>query len=563
MTTSTTTKSDTYTPEDKSTRRLLKWSLLMLPAVILTAMGQPDRGIFPPLLCYCFGYLSIFAIILQFRLLLTRFLVSFILMVFVQLHQLNWVATTTYHGKGILALYALLVLGIAAQFALLSLFLPRDRPLSMVRCGAIASLWAIIEISRLYYLCGFPFNSVGLVMTFHPSIMQMASIFGIYGLSFWVIFTSTWGASSFLQSSPKCLVIWLSLLILPALFGYFHIQYHDERSRGEKIIETALIQTGLEVEQKWEFPKKREKYVSPYEQWKKIFQLMDSAPKKNYDLVILPEVAVPGDACYTQIDYQKCLEEIFRSDDRLPLLEFPFAETNTEDKWEVSHVWMAQALANRFKSELVIGLLDHDSAANESYNSAFHIVPFRKAVHRYEKRVLVPLAEYLPLPMMKSFLEEYGISSFFTPGKKAKVFTGQIPLSVSICYEEGFNNLMREARVLGAKLLVNVTNDGWFPRSRLPQEHFNLGRVRSVENGIPVLRACNTGITAAIDSLGRVINEMKEVDFEGKNTQGVVFASLNTYSYTTIFSLFGNSLILLVSSIVLLAFFFYKRAFQF
>ncbi len=558
-----TTTSDSYRSQDKSVRRLAQLFFLLLPSIFITAIGQPDRGSLFSLLSYCVGYLSIFFILLQFRLLIVRFIIGFFWMMFVQLSQLNWLATTTYHGTGILIVYALIVLGIAAQFGLLTFFLPKDKPLTFVRSLAIASIWTIIEISRLYYLCGFPFNPTGLVMTFHPMMMQMAAIFGVYGLSFWVILTSAWGAASFHQSSPKYLVIWLFLLLLPPLFGYGHMYYHDQRSRNAKIIETALVQTGLEVEQKWEFPKKAERFIPHFEQWKQIFQLLDSTEKKNYDLIILPEVALPGDAFQSQIEYERCVNEIFRSDDRLPLLEFPVAETDNLNKWQVSHIWMAQALANRFKSELVIGLIDFDTALDESYNSAFHIVPFRTAVHRYEKRVLVPLAEYLPLPMMKSFLEEYGITSFFTPGKKAKVFTGQIPLSVSICYEEGFNNLMREARALGAKLLVNVTNDGWFPKSRLPQEHFNLGRVRSIENGVPVLRACNTGITAAIDSLGRVKKELKETDAKGNNTRGVVATSLNTYSYTTVFSLLGNSLILLISSIILLTFFFYKRALQF
>lgn len=432
-----------------------------------------------------------------------------------------------------------------------------------MRCASMASFWTLLEVSRLYVLCGFPFNSTGLVMTSHPMMMQMAALFGIYGLSFWVIFTSSIGVKAFVQKSIGYSCLWVALLVSPLVFGFFHMNYHDKKALLQNHLAVALIQTGLEVEQKWPFPKHEETYIDPFIQWKMIFDMLSSTQHKAYDLIVLPEVALPGNAYYPDIDYERALRDIIKEDSRLPALIEPLAARDSKGNWKVSHAWMAQAIANRFKSELVVGLLDVDDELEESYNSAFHFVPFRTSIHRYEKRVLVPLAEYLPLPVMKSFLEEYGITSFFTPGKKAKVFYGNVPLAVSICYEEGYSNLIREARILGAKLLVNVTNDGWFPKSRLPQEHYNLGVLRSIENGVPVVRACNTGITAAIDSLGRVQGVMQDVGKDGETLGGVVTASLGLYSYTTLFSIAGNNLIVLISTLVLLLFFFYRKPLSF
>ena len=539
-----------------------RFSLLALFCfgVTVTALGQPDRGISYCFLSYLCGFVSIFTLLFLLKTKIMRFLVSISWMLAVQLFQLNWLATTTYHGKGILAVYVLLALGIALQFGLLSLFVSSSQRFSVLRGAAIASLWTLMEISRLYYLCGFPFNAVGLVMCFHPIMLQMASLFGMYGLTFWVMFAACLGARAFYEKSLKRGALWMIVLLLPPFFGYSHIWYHDQKSPKAKQIDVALIQTGLAVEEKWQFPKSSERYLEPFMQWKKIFEMVEATGKKSFDLIVMPEVALPGDAFHANIDFEKVLKEILKEDDRLPALCAPMAEVDALGRWQVGHIWLSQAIANRFKSEMIIGLLDYDASLEESYNSAFHFVPFRSFVERYEKRVLVPLAEYLPLPMMKSFLEEFGINSFFTPGTKAKVFHGQVPLSVSICYEEGYNHLIREGKVLGAGLFVNVSNDGWFPQSRLPVEHFNLGRLRSIENGVPLVRSCNTGITAVVDSLGRIEAQLPEWNAWGGQFQGVLATSLSLYSYTTLYSMVGNYLLIAMCLVILLLFFFYNKS---
>src|SRR5690606_27562937 len=93
----------------------------------------------------------------------------------------------------------------------------------------------------------------------------------------------------------------------------------------------------------------------------------------------------------------------------------------------------------------------------------------------------------------------------FTPGTKAQVIEHpKVKVGVCICYEETFGNLMRENKQLGASLLVNLTSDVWYPNSSLPWQHFDHARLRTVEMGLPLVRACNTSVTASLDSLGRV-----------------------------------------------------------
>ena len=98
---------------------------------------------------------------------------------------------------------------------------------------------------------------------------------------------------------------------------------------------------------------------------------------------------------------------------------------------------------------------------------------------------------------------------------------------------------MRENRLTGAELLVNVTNDGWFPHSRLPQQHSDHSRLRTVETGIPLVRACNTGVTAACDSLGQVLGALSE-----ESGQGTLLVDVPLYSYFTLYTVWGDLFII-------------------
>ena len=88
--------------------------------------------------------------------------------------------------------------------------------------------------------------------------------------------------------------------------------------------------------------------------------------------------------------------------------------------------------------------------------------------------------------------------------------SSSVKISPSICMEEMYSFIVRGGRLLNADLLLNITNDGWYPNSRLPKQHFDHGRIRAVENGLPLVRACNTGVTGAVDALGREIASLKD-----------------------------------------------------
>lgn len=467
---------------------------LFFCSLLIAAFGSPDRGIALCFLAIFIGYAALFYLLKIVT--KHRFLLAFVWALGVYSVQLGWLSTTNYHGIGIVFVYIGVVIFFALQFASIFTLFGRSGL-------ALASLWTLVEWSRLYYFCGFPFSPVGLLLTASPVTMQIAAIFGIYGLSFFVIYI----AWEFAYMRGK--TAFGSLLFL-LLFGLLHLQFWEKENRGEPFYEVALVQTGLTVEEK--------EAIELEKQWDSVYDFLAATGKKHFDLIVLPEVA--------------------------------FMDDKSE---KISHIEKCRDLAKLYQSEVIIGLIDDD------YNAAFHIAPGKVENQRYEKRVLVPLAEYLPFERLRNFLVPYGITSFFSAGEKATVFLGKIPLSPSICYEEGFSHLICQGRRAGGKILVNLSNDGWFPSSRLHEEHFNLGRVRAIENGAFVLRACNTGITSVIDPFGRVLSLLKERDGNGDLHKGVQTACINCYSYPTIFTKFGNRLIVSFCVLCLLAIFLIKR----
>jgi apolipoprotein N-acyltransferase len=130
---------------------------------------------------------------------------------------------------------------------------------------------------------------------------------------------------------------------------------------------------------------------------------------------------------------------------------------------------------------------------------------------RYDKIHLVPFGEYIPFKNLLFFARKLtGRVSEFTRGTSHKVFVlpGQNGTShrygVFICYEAVFADEIRQIPRLGAEVLVNISDDGWYGDTSAPWQHLNMTRMRAIENRRWIVRDTNNGITAAIDPYGRV-----------------------------------------------------------
>jgi apolipoprotein N-acyltransferase len=167
-------------------------------------------------------------------------------------------------------------------------------------------------------------------------------------------------------------------------------------------------------------------------------------------------------------------------------------------------------IAHTEQAPLVVGNLGMDYSPEEGawreYNSALIVGADGARVGRYDKIHLVPYGEYVPFKRLFSFARKLtGRVSEFSRGDQRKVFRlNGHRYGVFICYEAVFADEVRQFARLGAEVLVNISDDGWYGDTSAPWQHLNMARMRAIENRRWILRDTNNGVTAAIDPYGRV-----------------------------------------------------------
>jgi apolipoprotein N-acyltransferase len=536
------------------------WTYLLL-SFFLVAFGQPAWVPAAGILASLGGYALFWMGMLTLPGRMHRFFLSVVWFMAVHAVQLSWMTETHYMGPLILGVYACLLLGLGLQFGLFSSFLDPEKPLSLFKCAALSGGFVLLEGMRLYLLSGFTWNPAGLSLAVNPYSLQFAALFGIYGLSYWVIFVNLCALSFFQTALPKKGVAWVSLALLPYVFGGGYMVWVKSHFLPEREISVALIDTGLKVEEKNWDRKKPHSFIPPLEQWKRVWGYLKK--DKPVDLIVLPEAAFPygSDAPFCTLEnFRECWVAHFglESVKDFPIFTPPFVvfyEWQGKEYFGLTNTFFAQTLANHFNADLIIGL-DYDDGEDLKTNAAFLIRP-HKMPERYDKRILAPIGEYIPfsnIQWISDFVaQEFGISNSFDVGEKAKVFQSHLPIGVPICLEETHSHLVWDLRKRGAKLLVSLSNDVWFPSSRLARQHFDHGRIRAVENGLYLLRSSNMGVTGGVDYLGQTI------DTRSAEKPGAIYLSIPIFSEATPFSYWGDTPIFLFSLLIFPLFFLRKR----
>lgn len=427
--------------------------------------------------------------------------------------DLSWLLSFDYHGVYIVLVYVLLIVLFSLPFALIPL---GSKELWLLTCYIVVVEYAIQHM----LLCGFTMQQVGLLLTRNIYTAQLASVLGVLGLTGYVIWTN------FMLLHARHFFTPVALALFPYVFGAIHLAIHGAKSEASPKIKVALIQTALRSEEKRPLGS-LEVFISPYEQWRRI--IFSLRQETHYDLIVLPEVAVPFDAHRKIYDKRTIQHIFFKILGKAPSFEGEL----------LSNLDVAEGLATLFHAELVIGLIDGQA------NAAFFLKD--KKIERYVKQVLIPMAETLPFEALRALSVHYGIGGFLTQGREAVVFSSAFKLSPSICYEEMLPQVVREGRLKGGELLVNMTNDVWFPSTSLPVKHFLASRMRTLENGVPLVRSCNTGVTVAVDSLGRILG-----CFDEEWKQGALILQLPLYSYKTLYLFFGEKFLLALSGFSLM-----------
>jgi apolipoprotein N-acyltransferase len=543
-------------------------AILLLLSWVLTAFGQPAWSWPCALITACAGIALFWRVLLEHQSRSTRFWLSAGWFGAVQLVQLSWQLTHPF--SYIYIVYLFFVLALGAQFGCLGMMIRPKILQSWSSLIGLAGFWTLQEWMRLFFLSGFVFNPIGLAWTGSIYPLQLASVAGVYGLSFWVILTNLAALRAWHIKRKTAFAAWSCLALFPFIFGGLHLWKHEHayENHAERS-QVLLVQTAFPIEEAIDFPGQKEMLLFVIEEWKKILELTQPYSGKKMDLIVFPEYVVPY-GTYSLVYPYSLVESIFQevfgpeSIAKLPPLEDPVAysmQTQFGQVWMVNNAYWLQGIANVFDAEVIAGLQDAEEkdGKREYYSAAIHFQPsqpnaFHFEASRYEKRILLPMAEYIPSSLFQNLAASYGIRDSFTAGKEAKVLGKKFKLGPSVCYEELFGDLMRENKLKGAQILVNMSNDGYYPSSRLPKQHFDHARLRTVENGIPLIRACNTGVTAAVDSLGRVVSVLGDFSWDSQQLAAALLVQLPTYSYSTLYSQSGDFIIILFSSLAFLLF---------
>jgi apolipoprotein N-acyltransferase len=381
-----------------------------------------------------------------------------------------------------------------------------------VRILALAVALTAAEWLRGHLLSGFPWNAFGYALTEPLALAQSVSLVGVWGLTFLSVAIFATPAVSIddpADTRHPRRVLLVAVVILAALIGYGLARLATHPTEYVAGVKLRIMQPNLQQDDKFNYTAKTqvmERYLA--------LSNRVTGPQSNgvqdVNFLIWPESA------------------------------FPFFLTREPEA-------LAQ-IADLLKphTELITGAVRaapaSDGRGTQAYNSVYVIDPDGSIRGIYDKVHLVPFGEYLPLQRL---LERLGLRQLtkmvggFLAGdrRRAMEVPGAPKMLPLICYEAIFP-AAAVPRGERPGWLVNVTNDGWFGISSGPHQHFQQARVLAIAQGLPLVRAANTGISAVVDPLGRVINSLP------LGAEGVLDSRLPAAIAPTVYARFGDTALL-------------------
>lgn len=334
--------------------------------------------------------------------------------------------------------------------------------------------YAGLEMTRTRGDFSFPWSHLGYVLGNHLELLQMLPWIGIFGYTILIVASNQAVAHVFadsrnLKKSVPVFAIPAVFFVLLLVQGSVVLSSEEAQpfygSDKDENPTVALVQPSIAQGAKWS----KDRFDSIVT--KTLGMVEDSVHDAN--LIVLAETAIP--------DHIRRQPAVIR---------------------KLSHI------ASQKNAQLMTGALDYKRNEPGSirkfdiYNAAFLFAPDAMGYVRYIKKHLVPFSERIPFDDIFPILNYVDLGEGdFVPGKETPVY-GPYHWTPYICYDAIFGDLIREAIREDSRLMVNITNDGWFGRSTAPYQHLNLVRYRAIENGMPVARLANSGVSAFIDSYG-------------------------------------------------------------
>ena len=372
-----------------------------------------------------------------------------------------------------------------------------------MRILALAVCLTATEWLRGHAFTGFPWNAFGYALTTPLALAQAASVFGLWGLTFIAVAICASPVTLLDLNAKKqrpLLPLTLAALTLAALAGFGAVRLASTPTQFVDGVHLRIMQPNLQQDVRFNYAAKQ--------------QVVDR---------YLTLSARPGLDQVTHLIW--------------PESAFPFFLTREADVF----AQIAQALPqNTMLLTGAMRLADPNNPAQSGVYNSIYVIDHQASIRAvYDKVHLVPFGEYLPF---EDLLERIGVQALteqrggFLAGDRHHLMTvpgapSALPL---ICYEIIFPGELKSSDERPG-WIVNVTNDGWFGNSSGPYQHLQQARVTAIEQGLPLARAANTGISAVVDPIGRIVGSLPLA------SEGVLDAPLPRSIDPPIYARFGDA----------------------
>lgn len=425
-------------------------------------------------------------------------LVYWIVFVVVQYGQLP-----LYAGVSVMLL---LVIYLSLYPALFCVGLVSFRRKGMAAVVMAPLLWTSLEYLKAHLFSGFPWEDLAHSQHGNLSLIQIADTTGVYGITFLIVLVNCvlydcicglFPVPGGKRKLPLTeITVGAGLLLLVLGYGGYRIDTLKGAEEGLDPVNVVLVQGNIDQSLKWS-PEFQMETMNIYS------KLSADASEKDVSLIVWPETAAPF---------------YFQNHDEL--------SRGVIDVARKTGAWLLFGSPAYTREGQDISF----------HNSAYLLAPDGSVSGRYDKVHLVPFGEYVPLRRVLFFIDKLVVGAGdFRPGDTvAPLSTGSGKIGPLICYEGIFSEISREYRLKSAGLLVNITNDAWYGNTSAPYQHLTMVIFRAIENRTYLMRAANTGISAIVDTTGRILSRTNL--FERKTLVGTVKFT----HHRTFYSRYGN-----------------------
>lgn len=361
-------------------------------------------------------------------------------------------------------------------------------------------LWVTVEFAR-ERVTGFPWNLLGTAQVDNLSLSRIATLTGVYGISFEIMLVNVALAAAFLVPRKKRVPLLFASLAAAAVLQSGKLIDAPQLPADRNAV---LLQENIPVEANWT----RDQF--------------DQTIRELTDLSAKTAASNSQSSAVALIVWPESPAPFFTGD---PIFHDALSQLARQ-----SHTWVVTgAIGNKPMGKGGV-------SASQVFNSAALIDPSGNWTGHYDKVHLVPFGEYLPFPQLFAFAggltKEVGE---FTPGSsRSPLDAGRTRLGVFVCYESVFPGEVRQFANNGAQVFVNLSNDGWYGDSGAYAQHLNQTRMRAIENNRWLLSATNTGVTASIDPYGRIIARLP------RKERAALLAPYALTSVTTFYTRYGD-----------------------